>query len=59
MKDPRSEDAGGRGACAVELTRFATSDFFPSQHLFQAAGARLLCMLTGGGVIPFAAVIGR
>lgn len=30
-----------------------------SKHLFQAAWARLLCMLIGGGVIPFAAVIGQ
>lgn len=43
---------------AVKHTHFANRDFF-SEHLFQAAWARLLCMLIGGGVIPFAAVIGQ
>ena len=43
---------------AVKHAHFANSYLF-FKYLFQAAWIRLLCMLIGGGVIPFAAVIGQ
>lgn len=62
-EDERSwEDGGG---LMLELPLWNTLIlliaifFFFSKHLFRAAWVRLLCMLIGGGVIPFAAVIGQ
>ena len=43
---------------AVKHAHFANSYLF-FKYLFQAAWVRPLCMLIGGGVIPFAAVIGQ
>jgi hypothetical protein len=59
MKDWRMLGANAPTTAAVKHTHLLIAFFFLPKHLFQAAGARLLCVLTGGGVIPFAAVIGQ